>query len=70
MINKKKIKRGPGPKIRCRKCGDIIQSMYRHDFVWCSCKRVAVDGGGWYCRILFENENDFEIIQGENDEKK
>jgi len=32
-------------KIKCRKCNDIIESKSRHDFVWCKCKAVAVDGG-------------------------
>ena len=32
-------------RIKCRKCNDIIESKSRHDFVWCKCKSVAVDGG-------------------------
>ena len=32
-------------RIRCRKCGDTIESLHVHDFKWCSCGRVAVDGG-------------------------
>ncbi len=26
-----------GERIRCRKCGDILQSKYRHDFQMCKC---------------------------------
>ena len=36
--------------IRCKKCGDIIESESTHDFKWCSCKSVAVDGGLHYLR--------------------
>lgn len=36
--------------IRCKHCGDIIESTYRHDFKFCSCKRCAVDGGLDYLR--------------------
>lgn len=36
--------------VRCRKCGDEIESKHRHDFVWCSCRSVAVDGGKDYLR--------------------
>ena len=36
--------------IRCKKCGDIIESTSRHDFKWCSCKAVAVDGGHDYLK--------------------
>lgn len=32
-------------RIRCRKCGETIESMYRHDFVMCKCGSVGVDGG-------------------------
>jgi len=37
-------------RIRCKKCGDVIESKHRHDFVWCSCKSVFVDGGREYIR--------------------
>lgn len=38
--------------VRCRKCGDIIESTSRHDFKWCACGTVAVDGGLDYLRRL------------------
>lgn len=31
-------------KVRYNKCGDVIESETRHDFKWCKCKSVAVDG--------------------------
>lgn len=31
-------------KIKCKKCGDIIESTSVHDFKWCSCETVAVNG--------------------------
>lgn len=37
-------------KAQCLRCGDIIESKNRHDFVWCSCKGIAVDGGREYLR--------------------
>lgn len=37
-------------KIRCKKCGDIIESTYTHDFRTCSCGAVSVDGGHSYLR--------------------
>ena len=50
-------------KIRCNHCGDIIESEYRHDFKWCSCKTVAVDGGKAYIRRAFTNSpEDFEEL--------
>ena len=36
--------------IKCKKCGDIIESEYTHDFKMCSCGACAVDGGKSYLR--------------------
>lgn len=47
MKEYKKIKRN---RIQCKRCGDIIESVYRHDFKWCSCRSCAVDGGKDYLR--------------------
>lgn len=41
--------------IKCNHCGDIIESTHVHDFKWCSCKTVAVDGGRYYCKRSFKN---------------
>jgi hypothetical protein len=46
-----------GQKIKCNKCGEILESLYRHDFHYCSCKSVAIDGGSDYTRILGSKEN-------------
>ena len=37
-------------KIRCRLCGDVIESRSRHDLVSCRCGEVFVDGGPHYLR--------------------
>lgn len=47
--------------IRCKKCGDIIESESVHDFKWCKCGAVAVDGGKDYLRRL-GNLEDFEDL--------
>lgn len=41
-------------RVRCRKCGDIIRSMYTHDFVNCKCDSIAIDGGNEYQRLTGE----------------
>ena len=48
-------------KIRCKKCGDIIESKYRHDYKECKCGAVAVDGGHDYIRRIGE-QNDYEEL--------
>ena len=42
-------------KIRCNKaqcliCGDVIESVNRHDYNTCKCGNVAVDGGKEYIK--------------------
>jgi DNA-directed RNA polymerase subunit N (RpoN/RPB10) len=38
--------------IRCVKCGDVIESTHVHDFRYCKCGTVAVDGGREYLRRI------------------
>jgi ribosomal protein S27E len=46
--------------VKCLKCGDTIESKYRHDFQTCSCDNVSVDGGTDYLRRCFV---DYDKIQ-------
>lgn len=45
-------------KIKCNHCGDEIISHSVHDFVWCKCEKVAVDGGCEY-QHLTGNPDDY-----------
>jgi hypothetical protein len=31
--------------VYCKKCLETIESNHIHDFKWCSCKTVGIDGG-------------------------
>lgn len=48
-------------KIRCKKCKDTVESTHVHDFRWCSCRTVAVDGGKDYLRRV-GNREDYEEL--------
>lgn len=48
--------------VRCKLCGDVIESTHRHDFKRCSCGAVAVDGGLDYARRCFNTPDDFEEL--------
>lgn len=49
--------------IRCKHCGEIIESTSVHDFKFCSCESVAVDGGHDYLRRCFNTSpDDFEDL--------
>lgn len=47
--------------IRCKKCGDVIESKFVHDFQQCSCGSCFVDGGHEYLRIGGRSE-DIEML--------
>lgn len=50
---------------KCRKCGDEIESTYTHDFKWCSCGAIYVDGGLSYLKRggNFEFFEDTSIVE-------
>ena len=45
-------------KIKCKNCGEIIESKSIHDFVWCKCGNCAVDGGKSYIKRCFAADLD------------
>jgi hypothetical protein len=55
-----------GPRVRCLKCLDIIQSLYRHDFKWCACQNIAVDGGADYLKMSYKPDAKYEILDDES----
>lgn len=44
-------------KIRCKKCNDIIESIHVHDFKYCKCGSVFIDGGKFYNRYGWPEGN-------------
>lgn len=48
-------------KIKCKKCGDVIESKSTNDLKRCSCGAVAVDDGKEYLKRL-SNEKDYEEL--------
>ena len=45
--------------IKCKKCGDIIESKSTNEYKRCSCGAVAIDGGKDYLKRI-GNEEDYE----------
>jgi hypothetical protein len=43
--------------VRCKPCGDVIESKRAGDFVRCSCRACAVDGGMDYLRRVGAEED-------------
>lgn len=46
-------------RAQCSNCGDVIESKHRHDFVWCKCKAIYIDGGLAYSKYGYTNPLDF-----------
>lgn len=55
-------------KAKCTKCEDVIESKYAHDFKWCSCNTIAVDGGKSYLKRLYKHKEDIEEMSETVDE--
>lgn len=49
--------------IKCRNCGDIIESKSTHDFLTCKCGKCSVDGGLEYLRRSGDNFEDLSLIE-------
>ena len=54
--------------IKCKKCGDIIESKYNNNFVTCSCGACSVDGGLDYLRrcgnlVDWEDLSEYEEVE-------
>jgi hypothetical protein len=45
-------------KAMCRNCGDVLESVHRHDFKTCGCGSISVDGGTSYLKRSFKNYGD------------
>ena len=43
-------------RIKCKRCGDVVESKSVHDMVWCSCGQCAADGGLKYIKRCFRTE--------------
>ena len=43
--------------IKCKLCGEVIESKHVHDFVQCKCGACAVDGGHEYLRRCFRDKD-------------
>lgn len=53
-------------RIKCENCGHVIESHHRHDFVWCKCGTVAVDGGKDYLRRVGDAGDYIELSETTN----
>lgn len=53
--------------LKCLSCEDEIYSNSVHDFKYCKCGNIFIDGGFDYQRCGFNNgENSFKQIEREN----
>jgi hypothetical protein len=46
-------------KAQCKLCNDVIESKSGHDFKYCSCGEIFVDGGNEYLRRGAKNFDNF-----------
>lgn len=75
MQNETKVK--PHVGIMCPECKDVIFSEHRHDFKFCKCEGVFVDGGYDYLRyggigIMMKRDGNgnLEVLDGKADKSR
>ena len=49
-------------QIQCLHCNQIITSKHTHDFVFCTCGKVAVDGGLDYLKRMGRENIDYKEL--------
>ena len=57
-------------KIKCKKCGEVIEGDKKGTYITCKCKAIAIDETIYYCRINGNLEDYEEIKENENKENK
>ena len=57
-------------KIQCNKCKQIIESIHTHDYKFCKCDTVGVDGGKDYLRRMGKSSEYTELSEFLDDENK
>jgi len=54
-------------RAKCRLCGDVVESKFRHDFQSCSCGEIFVDGGQDYLRRGANHFENLIEVGGDNE---
>jgi hypothetical protein len=49
--------------VQCLRCKSIIVSRAGHDFHYCPCKTVFVDGGRSYLRVGYKTQGDIQHVR-------
>lgn len=49
-------------KIKCNRCGDILEGDKRGTYIQCSCGKCAIDETPYYYQII-GNLGDFEVLE-------
>lgn len=63
ILNEKLIKN----IIQCNHCLSIIESKHNHDFKWCKCGAIAIDGGLNYTRRIGDIHNYTDLSEYEEE---
>lgn len=56
-------------RVACGACGDIIESLHRHDSRTCGCGATMVDGGHAYPKTRFGEAGFTDLREYESDER-
>ncbi len=49
-------------KVKCLKCGDILESKYEHDLKCCECESITISGGTSYAYRSISDPETYEEL--------
>jgi hypothetical protein len=55
-------------RAKCKKCGDIIESFHRYDYVYCKCKEIGISGGNDEYHVTANDFTHFLRVDDEGNE--
>jgi hypothetical protein len=55
-------------RAKCKLCGDILESLHRHDYVTCKCGEIFIDGGNDLLRCGAKDFANFLRLDDEGNE--
>jgi hypothetical protein len=70
IIVKIKAKKLVFNAVQCAQCDDVVVSTHRHDFRYCKCGAIAVDGGLEYTRRIGDIYNAKDLSEYEEYERE
>jgi hypothetical protein len=54
---------GDGMRVKCLWCGGILESITKHNMIWCKCGKTGLDYHPIWARIAFNRKGDSDMFE-------